>query len=307
MAQLDYGEIMKTIASLLCCTLLCTFVCHDASAATDVKVNLTARVSGIYDPANILGGQIVAGDVYTGSYSYDSTVQGWSTAPNAKQYQVWGNLVHMRLANGTTVFETVANNAWGTIEVFSNPPNTGGHDGFSIYLYNQRPLPNGASVNNILMQLRNEFGGAPDSTDLPTTAPDLQYWPNAQFEISGTLNDQLYAVYLRIETMTLEPPQVVEVSPGASRFLPQQRFDATLLAPVGSTIVSVQASANGAPVPLNYPGICTLAPPNSEGRPAILCPDAHTVLDAAATHIDWSVELAGGTTLHKSVEWQLIQ
>jgi hypothetical protein len=69
------------------------------------------------------------------------------------------------------------------------------------------------------------------------------------------------------------------------------------------------SSASGTPLPLTYPGTCALAPPNSEGRPAILCPDAHAALAATSppTQVDWSVELAGGTVLNKSVEWKLIQ
>jgi hypothetical protein len=71
----------------------------------------------------------------------------------------------------------------------------------------------------------------------------------------------------------------------------------------------MQASVGGSPLPLNYPGSCQLAPPNSVGRPAILCPDAYTVLSqlGGATQIQWQVGLADGTFLNQTVDWKLIQ
>lgn len=79
---------MKTIASLFCFTLLSALACHSASAAPAVKVYLTARVRLVNDPANILLGQVQPGDVFTGSYIYDSTFPPQQQWPNSSHYQI---------------------------------------------------------------------------------------------------------------------------------------------------------------------------------------------------------------------------
>jgi hypothetical protein len=297
---------MKTIASLLCCTLLATLASLSAYAATDVKVNVRARVKWMDDPANILNGQVQVGDVFEGSYSYDSSTPGQPLASNQMRYYMTGSMTQLRLASGPTVFETQTPDSWSFVDVTASDLSQG-PDGIQMGYGSLRALPNGATVQHVSFRFYEPSGSAPITTALPTTAPNLQHWWERSMHIGGGLNSNYYMLELVVEATTLEPPQVIEFSPAPGRFLPQQRFDAALLLPVGSTIVSAQASVRGVPLLLSYPGTCTLAPPNSEGRPAILCPDAHTALNPAATHVDWSVELTNGTTLNKSVEWKLIQ
>lgn len=64
-----------------------------------------------------------------------------------------------------------------------------------------------------------------------------------------------------------------------------------------------------APLPIGYPGYCSLVPPpNSAGQPAVLCPNADAVLpQTAGAPIEWTVELTNGTVLTETVNWTLQQ
>jgi hypothetical protein len=299
---------MKTIVYCLCGALLATLACNSAGA-DDVKVNITARVSDVYDPENILGGQVLPGQIFTGYYNYDSSAPpDGSGAPNEGRYQMMGTMASVKLAHGALVFETDVPNVFAELNIVTNEPNDGS-DWFNLFYQNNKPLNNGSAVDGVYIRFYDNSGQAPHTTALPTTAPTLQLYSERSVQVWGSLNSDAYQVTLEIESVEFVPPLVIEVSPGASSFLPQQRFDAVLLLPSGSTIASAQATANGSALPLSYPGTCQQAPPNSSGRPAILCPDAHGALATApaTTLVEWSVELSDGTVLTETVEWKLIQ
>jgi len=299
---------MKTTACLFCCTLLAALACNSAGA-DDFKVNITARVSAIDDPANALGDQMQLGQLFTGYYNYDSGAPPMhSGSPNVGRYQLMGPTAGVKLTSGTVVLESDVPNAFTDIYISANDPGTG-YDVLDISYRNDNPLNNGALVGDIRFNFTSTTGQAPHTTALPTTAPDLQYYDSHTVYVWGFLNSDVFQVTLDIESVELVPPLVLEVSPGPSLFLPQQRFDAVLRLSAGSTIVSAQATANRSTLPLSYPGTCQLAPPDSLGRPAILCPDTHNALTTApgTTLVEWSVELMDGTVLTEAVEWTVLQ
>jgi hypothetical protein len=173
-----------------------------------------------------------------------------------------------------------------------------------------KPLPAGgwgagSAVYWLLFDCEDYSGQAPATDALPATAPD----PSSvycEISVAGVQNGYQFEVRAVVETATLVPPALT-ISPAGGSFLSQQRFDAAVFLPLGSQIASAQASAGGNALPLSYPGTCQLIPANGSTRPAILCPDAHTVLPTAAgLPIDWHVELADGTLLDESADWTLV-
>jgi hypothetical protein len=89
-------------------------------------------------------------------------------------------------------------------------------------------------------------------------------------------------------------------------FLQTQHFDAALLVAQGKQIASMQATVNGAPTGLGYPGACSLAPPNTQLRPAILCPSVTSQLQSGPNHVQWQIQLTDGTQVTNSVDWEEI-
>ena len=298
---------MKTISYFLCLASLSALT-WDYAVAETVTVNVTARVSSVFDSGNILGGQVVPGQVFTGRYVYDTSAPRYLEAPNFARYNQQGAMASTRLALGSLAFESDSPPlTWAEMRILANAPNAGWDQLFMNYQGN-RTLANGATVQSIDFMFTDPSGQMPHTIDLPATAPNLQGYEQKQIQIQGGLNSNWYTVSFQIETATLLAPLTIEISPGASNFLPQQRFDAALIPPPGSAIASVQASANGIPLPLNYPGTCQFTLANSADRPAVLCPDAHLALALVpgATQVEWRVELKDGTILNQAVEWKLI-
>ena len=299
---------MKLITSLFCCSLLSTLAWHGATAAPDVKIDVRARVTSLSSTTgHALDGLVTTGDVFTGSYSYDSTVTPLRNSIETS-YDFTGDQAHVRLTNGTAVFGSDAANVSAFLTLLSQDPGVA-MDAVNLRFHGLPASSGGVTVDHLYVLFMDHSGQVSDPK-MPMTVADLQNWPERRILIYGRTGADDFSLELQIESITSQFTPPFEVSPGASRFLPQQRFDAMLLLPAGApNAVSAQASVNGRPVPLSYPGNCTLAPPNSEGRQAILCPDAHWALTAepTVTEILWSVELADNTTLLRSVEWQLIR
>ena len=296
---------MKTASSFLCFALLSALAIEPAFAEP-VTVKITARVYGWNDSAGVFNGQIPWGSLISGTYSYDTEAPTYpQNGPGA--YRPLGTQASISLRSGTFVFESVPESQFDlAVEPIGTLGSTDGR--LRISSVGNRPLAPGVWVNGITFTFIDPTGQEPTSTALPAGAPDLQRFTENDLRIQG--NDSSFhnfEVWAQIETAELVPP-AIEVSPGKGNFLAQQRFDAALLLPVGSQIATMQASAGGTPLPLSYPGTCSLAPPNSANRPAILCPDAHTVLTTlgAGTPVSWHVELADGTLLDESVQWRLI-
>jgi hypothetical protein len=142
---------------------------------------------------------------------------------------------------------------------------------------------------------------------LPTGAPDLSQFSEKSINVFGNTETNSFAVEIIIDSVSVNPPgNGLIVSPASGSFSRLQRFDAALLLPPGKQAQHMQAFVGGMPVPFGYPNMCSSVPPNSQGRAAILCPDAPFRLPDGASQIEWRVDLTDGTMLAKSVTWELI-
>ncbi len=297
---------MKRPSHVLCCMLLLYGLGVDCAAAKSITVNVTAHVTQWADSTGVLGGQIAVGQAIAGTYTYDTNTPDQDPSTDG-HYQPAATQAGVSVSAGALSFQSVATSQ---LDIFVHPSASPGNDAslLSIAGSNDQPLPSGALVTSIAFHFSDPTGSALTSDALPTDAPAIQNLSPGEIRIMGSPVAADFEIVAQIDTAQLAPPSM-EISPATGSFLPQQRFDAALLLPVGAQIASMQASVGGSPLPLNYPGSCQLAPPNSSGRPAILCPDAYTVLNllGAATQIQWQVGLADGTLLNQTVDWKLIQ
>lgn len=298
---------MKLASSILCCTLLGIGV--GSALASPITVSVTAHVTQLSDSAGALGGQIPVGQVVTGTYTYEtstpnlrSTTEGWG------QYQPSIPPASVSLTAGSLVFQS-GRASQITVDVGINGlnPLAPAGVGMQIEVIGAQTLASGAFINVLDIDFSDPTGQFPSSIALPTGAPSLQSLANSEIRITGGIdgrNPGNWSLYAQIDSVQLVPPSI-EVIPAAGDILPQQHFDAALLLSPGVQITSMQASVGGNPLTLSYPGTCQLMAPNSAGRPAILCPNANTVLPAAGgvTQILWQVGLANGTQLSQTVQW----
>jgi hypothetical protein len=219
-------------------------------------------------------------------------------APPATQTNIVVNIGPFTFQTGST----------SQFYVTVTPPGSKGIEGIlAIDAINNPPLANGSPVDHISIDFMDTTGQWPTSAAPPAGAPSLGSFADSQISVEGPVNQNYYQIVVQVDSVALVPP-AIEVSPTAGSFLPQQHFDAAVWLPTtGAPVATMQASAAGTPLALNYPGTCQLAPPNSAARPALICPAADAALTSlqGLTQIDWQVTLTDGSSFTQSVQWNL--
>lgn len=293
---------MKTASCILYGTLL-SALSIGAATARPISVKLTGHVSGVTGGDIYLGGQVQLNEAVTATYTYDTSAPDLDASGNGAYELPVADGAAVRIVIGTFVFES---DSASQITASVSPSSELGPGGWSLTSSPNKPLPDGTLVDWIQVYFGDYTGTGFTSDALPDGAPDVQAFDYRRIIVSGAPWGAM-EVDVDIDSAELVPP-AIEISPASGKFLSQQHFDAAVLLPIGAQVTSMQASVNGSPVALSYPGTCQLVPPNSLGRPAILCPNAHTILASSTsdTKIDWRVTLADGTVYTDYVDWTRI-
>lgn len=288
-------------AALLLSGLLLSALASGPASAEQVRVRVTARVSGINDANNWLAGKVVLGQRVNGLYVYNTNTPNQSQFPDSSGlYRPYANEARIRFAVGSLVFESKQPTQGIDIQVV---PQTFGMGQFMINSRENKPLADGTGVNGIFMQLAGR-GNVTESVALPNVAPNLQHYLPKEVIIDAFSPAGVYSIQAQIETAELVVPDAVVVAPASGTFAANQHFDAAVILPRNSTVSTAHATANGAPLPLSYPGSCQLQPQVGTGKPSLLCPGADHVLPiAAGAPIVWTVELTNGTVFTETVNW----
>lgn len=293
---------MKLSSCILCCALSVLGV--GSAAAKSITVRVTGHVTAFNNATGALG-QIVAGEVITGTYTYDTNTANLDTTGDGNgHYQPSVPPANTSISLGSLLFQSVATSQFD-IDVRPVAPALGGTGYFTILATNGQSLASGASVSHIGIAFADPYGQFPSSNALPTGAPILKQLNFSAAHVDGYLNGGAWEFDAQIDSVQFVPP-AIEVIPSTGDILPQQHFDAALLLPPGAPIATMQASVGGNPIPLFYPGSCQLVAPNSVGRAAILCPSVQLPpagVDTQPLTILWQVVLTDGTQLNQTVQW----
>lgn len=284
-------------AILLLSGLLLSAVVSGSAVAEVVRMRVTARVTNINDPSGLLAGKVALGQRVTGTYVYNTNTPNVSPDPQfIGEYYPYANEARMRFAVGGLVFESKQPTQGIDIRIFAQP---GGWGNFVMASRDNKPMIDGTSVHDIQMQLDGN-GNLTQSTALPTAVPVFRTYQTKRVSI----NTSNYNIAADLEAAEIIVPDVVVVTPASGTFAANQHFDAAVILPRNSVVSNAFATANGVPVPLNYPGSCQLQPQIGTGRPSLLCPGADSVLSIHPTaQIEWRIELTNGTVHTETVNW----
>jgi hypothetical protein len=298
-SQIKLGRTMKKAALLLSGLLLSAFVSGAASAEV-VRVRLTARVSQVDDANNALAGKIIVGQRVNGLYVYNTNTPNLAQDQNIGDYQPYANEARVRIAVGSTVFES--KQPTQGIGIAIGPDNIG-WGLFLIYSSDNKPLADGTGVSQIRVEFQGD-GNVTQSVALPSVAPIPHTYSTREISVTANAPAGSYTVRAYIEAAELVVPDAVVVSPASGTFAANQHFDAAVILPRNSVVQNAHAMANGTLLPLTYPGSCQLQPQVGTGRPSLLCPGADAVLTMQpGAPIEWTVELTNGTIFTETVNW----
>ena len=292
---------MKHVSWIACCTLL-TGLGAGPLAAQPISVQVNAHLVQWQDNTGLLGSHLQISQPVTAIYTYDTN--GPATPnPMPPEYAMSATTTSIVVSTGGLTFQTGPSSNMGAVI------QAGAFSEFEIFGLQNPPLPNNVAVDNISVNFVDANGQWPNSTQLPTGAPNPSSLAWSTITISGPQTSSAYfMIQAQVDSVQLLPP-AIDVSPQAGSFLPQQHFDAAvLLPPGGAAVATMQASVGGAALTLNYPGTCQLATPLISGRAALVCPGADAALTSlqGITQIDWLVTLSDGSSYTQSVQWNLV-
>ena len=295
--------------------------------ANPLTVHLSAHVTSVNDPAGLLG-TVAVGQAAAGLYRYDTSMPGIPSGPNGLYPESALGQVAVRISLGSLAFRSDPQG--GQISVNVIPGN------YQVYVQTAIPgelfidsrenLASSSLASFFVQDIRVDFqdpsGNAPYGTALPTDVPDLTRYTVATVTVTGYgTNNQTsaagaFTITFAIDNVYVFPPSSAQwsISPATGVFSPQQRVDAAILLPAGSSVQSVQTFIGGVPAPIGF-GTSTVVPPlvqctpstqNSLGQQVILCPNVLPALPSGMNQIDWQVQLMDGTVLHQGVVWDIV-
>jgi hypothetical protein len=137
-----------------------------------VTIKIEAVVDDIVEADDYLDGRINIGDLITGTYTYDTDTPDSNPLAHVGDYEHYAYPCGFSLSVGGLDFMTNPANTNFLIEIVDEDSD----DFYLAVSYNNLPLGDGTTVNNIAWYLNYNYEDALLSTELPTTAPVLADW-----------------------------------------------------------------------------------------------------------------------------------
>lgn len=292
----------------LCSASVVALAATPASAKI-LTVNVTAHVVRVDDAGNVLGGGVAIGDTASGSYSYETTVPNSDTYPrsgeDSGQYMQSPTQGSASLNVGPYTFASDPTSWSWTFEAMVFVSYVYNWDSFRVLSMANKPLPGGENVSSIEFDFGDSSGLTLNSAALLTTAPTR--FANHSIDIFGsTPAGGYFEIALEIDSVETANPGI-SVSPATGTFVRQQHIDPAVFPEASTELIgSLQANVNGIPMSSFSLWQCSFAP-NSQNRPAIVCPDINWNLPAGKNHVEWNVQLTDGSVLTKTVDWEILE
>jgi hypothetical protein len=184
------------------------------AAAATITFEFEAEVREVTDYTSLLGGTVAAADVFSGSFSFDSSAVDANPLSWVGHYDGTSSPWGIGFTLGGYVFQTDPANVVTAIEVVDQVNN----DAYLFRsLYNLPPGP-GLQAGQIDLQLTDPTGTAFSTTALPLTPPDVslftQPWGLVVFGgvPGGDEGSPFFAIYSTVTSMTVAASEVPEPS-----------------------------------------------------------------------------------------------
>jgi hypothetical protein len=170
-------KLFRALGPLLAMTLVAGLVWNPASAScAQIRIEITATVSFIDDPDNLLNNAVAPGDTITGIYSYDSSAVDSNPLEQVGDYRYTTAPNGIRLNVNGLSFVTNPADVDFLIELVDNYENS---DNYVVISYNNLFAVSATGtfvLNTIDWQLDDPTQTALSSPALPRTPPVLSNW-----------------------------------------------------------------------------------------------------------------------------------
>ena len=171
------AKLFRKLGLSLAIALVAGLVWNPASASSaQIKIEITATVSLVDDPDNLLNDAVAPGDIITGIYTYDSFAVDSNPLPEVGDYSYTTAPNGIRLNVNGLRFGTNPANVDFLLEVVNNYQNL---DNYVVISYNNLFAVSAMGefvTNTIDWQLNDPTQTALSSAALPRTPPVLSNW-----------------------------------------------------------------------------------------------------------------------------------
>ena len=188
-----------------------------------IAINLTAEITGLEDPCALLNGQLAAGDIITGSYTYNSDTPDTNPLSTVGDYWHYSAPYGIVLSAGGFVFQTDPDNVTFHVGIANNDYVGGLYDCYALRSFSNLLLSNDAPVDIIMFYLEDPSANALSSDALPTIAPVLEDWDIHYLTISGKTKAGTYHINAEITEIVPEPTTVLLLGFGGLVLMRKQR------------------------------------------------------------------------------------
>ncbi len=205
---------VRSIATTLCLGLL--LLLATSAPAAPITVQFEGTVDFADTDNGFFANTVSAGDTFTGSYTYDSTLADSNATATQGEYRyTTGGAFGMTTTINSMVFQTAADvSGQNRIEIFADDPFN--DDRYGIWNSANDPH-NGYVVDSQILMLTDASKTANASDALPTVAPDLNLFPTIN-QFSLVLTDESHmdidAFYGTITSISLVPEPSTAVLAG---------------------------------------------------------------------------------------------
>ena len=287
-----------------------------AAFAAGVAGDVTATVFQVYDPGNLLGGQVTMDQAGRGRFAYETDVPmvnrwvSWDGSYEVRSFAESPAQASLAFTLGKLVFETDAAspNWWFYVDLQDVNPGVGSEDQFRLAATAFKPVAGLPGVDGVQVTFQFMDPAAYSVMDypMPTYLPDLVRFPTSWVIISGwSLASGAY-FEVRLQMQTVQPSLAAEptISPAAGAFVRQQPIVPAVMLPSGTQVFGIEGSINGVAMPAYFGGC---SPAGAALRTVFVCPDISANLAPGMNRVEWRVRFPDGSVTSKSVDWEIVQ
>jgi hypothetical protein len=180
-----------------------------AAQAVPITFAFSGEVTSIIDNSHVLGNDVAVGDIFDGTYTFDSTLTDSYADPSVGLY--FSNDAVMQVSIG--VFDLIRDSS-GLIRVENGPP---GSSSDSLSLSSSNFTSSGLRVSGMVAVFRDSSATMFADDSLPLHSPSMSTISAAGFQIEGhrEFNDPIgFAINGVIHELTPEPGALFLITAG---------------------------------------------------------------------------------------------
>ena len=273
------------------------------SGTPDGSYQVAAIVRDVYDPFNLLQGQVNIGDNLTGGYAVDLLAADTDPTPEHAYYfnpmdPAYGfdvNINNLNFKSDSLAMASEVHIQDSFSDHYHSVARSGSVTGTSL------------SIDEIAIYMDDPSGLALSSTAQPAAGLNVSAFQIKDLLIVGSDGTgQYFHIITELVSINANLAPSVVISPATdSSFVLYQRFDMAVILPAQTAALpmAIRGNLNGVPEPYFSSSLCGPGPVTMSNQQVFICADTNQVLRPGTNQIDLLIDMDDGSVLTGQVIW----